>query len=159
MQITEQNKPYLIGMILISLIIIGAVYVLITMVGESINENLENVNEEIKSEIENELETESESELKTVQQCLSELGYKKFIFLHSPSCGYCRTMMPIVEELIVEGYDIEIVNAIEDSNFAKISNCITGIKGSVPQFICNKNGNAKVSSMSKEELIEIYNSC
>jgi len=67
--------------------------------------------------------------------------------------------MPIVEELIAEGYDIQIVNAQENSNFAKISNCITGMKGSVPQFICNKNGVATIGAMSKEKLIEVYNSC
>lgn len=160
MQITEQNKPYLIGMILISLLIVGAVFVLINMVGESVNSDLENINKEIKEEIENEMEEESELETEkiTTQQCLTELGFSKFIFLHSPSCGYCRAMMPIVESLVREGYDIQIVNAVEDSNFAKISNCMT-LKNSVPQFICNKNGKADVGSMSKEELIEVYNSC
>jgi len=161
MQITEQNKPYLIGIIIIILLIVGSVYMLVSVLGDSVNKNIENSE---KDKIENINETEENqfqeiNETKTVQQCLADLEFNKFIFLHSPSCGYCRTMMPIVEELIAQGYDIQIVNAQENSNFAKISNCITGMKGSVPQFICNKNGIPTIGAMSKEKLIEVYNSC
>lgn len=165
MQITEQNKPYLIGIVIIAILLVGSVYVLISMVGDSVNKNLEETEKEILADKnntlqnENETEFQEESEIKTVQQCLAELGFDKFIFLHSPSCGYCKSMMPVVEGLIAEGYDIQIVNAQENSNFAKISNCITGMKGSVPQFICNKNGIPTIGAMSKEKLIEVYNSC
>ena len=160
MQITEQNKPYLIGIVIIAILIVGSVYVLISMVGNTVNKEIEQSEKE-KIEI-NETEEDTYQEInetKTVQECLVDLEFNKFIFLHSPSCGFCRSMMPIVEELIAEGYDIQIVNAQENSNFAKISNCITGMKGSVPQFICNKNGVATIGAMSKEKLIEVYNSC
>jgi len=160
MQITEQNKPYLIGIVIIAILIVGSVYVLISMVGNTVNKEIEQSEKE-KIEI-NETEEDTYQEInetKTVQECLVDLEFNKFIFLHSPSCGFCRSMMPIVEELIAEGYNIQIVNAQENSNFAKISNCITGMKGSVPQFICNKNGVATIGAMSKEKLIEVYNSC
>lgn len=161
MQITEQNKPYLIGIVIIAILLIGSVYVLMTMVGDSINKNLEKTENEQKEIVNETIEEEFQelNETKTTQQCLADLNYTKFIFLHSPSCGFCRNMMPIVEELIAQGYDIQIVNAQENSNFAKISNCITDMKGSVPQFICNKNGISTIGAMSKEKLIEVYNSC
>ena len=159
MQITEQNKPYLLGIVIIAILIIGSVYVLISMVGDSVNKNIDDSEKEEIEINETEDEFQEINETKTVQQCLIDLEFNKFIFLHSPSCGFCRSMMPIVEELIAEGYDIQIVNAQENSNFAKISNCITDMKGSVPQFICNKNGVATIGAMSKEKLIEVYNSC
>ena len=153
MQITEQNKPYLIGIIIIALLIIGSVYLLITMIGQPVD----NIPEDNQlNETEQQLnETEVQ---KTAEECLAELGYTEFVFLHSPYCGYCKTMMPIVEGLIAEGYKIQIVNSQENSSFAKISNCIT-LKNSVPQFICNKNGVATVGAMSKEDLITVYNKC
>jgi thiol-disulfide isomerase/thioredoxin len=161
MQITEQNKPYLIGMVFIAILLIGTVYVFISTITDTINSDLNEIEENKKEIVEDKENNETEvvEEKTTVQECLADLGYNEFIFLHSPSCGHCRTMMPIVESLISEGYDIQIVNAIENSNFAKISNCISGMKGSVPQFICNKNGIPKIGSMTKEKLIEVYNSC
>lgn len=148
-------------MVFIAILLIGTVYVFISTITDTINSDLNEIEENKKEIVEDKENNETEvvEEKTTVQECLADLGYNEFIFLHSPSCGHCRTMMPIVEELIAQGYDIQIVNAIENSNFAKISNCISGMKGSVPQFICNKNGIPKIGSMTKEKLIEVYNSC
>lgn len=143
------------------MLLVGSVYMLVSVLGDTVNKNIEEAENEKKEIIGNETEDEFQelNETKTVQQCLVDVGFDKFIFLHSPNCGFCRNMMPIVEELIAEGYDIQIVNAQENSNFAKVSNCISGMKGSVPQFICNKNGIPTIGAMSKEKLIEVYNSC
>lgn len=156
MEITDEKKPYLIGMVIIVLLIIGSIYLLVSMIGTSFEvpetdfdqerylEESENRNEEVQE--------------KTVEECLADFGFDKLIYLHSPSCPACRRMTPVVQELVSEGYDIFIADAHQDSNYAKISNCIS-LQNSIPQVICNKNGIANVGGKSKEELIEIYGKC
>jgi thiol-disulfide isomerase/thioredoxin len=161
MKITNENKPYLIGMVIIAILLVGSLYVLISMMGESVNSNLDEVKSEIEKEKEMNLDDEKETEIKekTIQECLADFGFNELIYLHSPSCPACRTMTPTVQELVNEGYDIYIADAHQDSNYAKISNCIKDMKGSVPQLICNKNGVAITSTKNKEKIIEIYNEC
>jgi thiol-disulfide isomerase/thioredoxin len=165
MKITDENKPYLIGMVIIAILIAGSIFVLIGMVGETLAKDIDNMpNNNIDEEKENgnekpfEKEGEEEVELKTVEECLADLGYNKLIYLYTTTCPACRTMTPIVQELVNEGYDIYMADAHKDSNYAKITNCVS-IRNSVPQYICNVDGTSTVSIISKEKLIEMYNNC
>ncbi len=156
MNITNENFPYLIGMIIIVILIIGSTFILISMIGTNSNIPVSyNLNETDYEKENNEL---NESNLKSTEECLADLGYNKLIYLYTSTCPACRSMTPVVQELIDEGYDIYMADAYKDSNYAKITNCVS-IKNSVPQYICNNDGVATTSIVSKEKLIEIYNNC
>lgn len=161
MEITNQNKPYLFGMILLSFILIGAVFLFINLITDTVQSDLENNNAQIKEEIEKEINEENKEnveETQTFQKCLADAGFSGVIFLHSTSCGHCRNMLPTVQELVAEGYKIQITNANENSNYVKISNCMK-IQNSVPQLICVKDGKANVGAVNKDKIVEFYNSC
>jgi len=163
MKITDENKPYLVGMVIIAILIMGSVFVLIGMMGETLTRDINelpnnNIDEEREKEEKYLEEEKEEVELKTVEECLADLGYHKLIYLYTTTCPACRTMTPVVQELINEGYDIYMADANKDSNYAKISNCVS-LRNAVPQYVCNKDGKATASVVSKEKLIEIYNGC
>jgi thiol-disulfide isomerase/thioredoxin len=160
MKITNENKPYLIGMVIIVFLIIGSLFLLVSMIGSTFEVPESEFDQDINTEYSLEDKNESEKiEQETVEECLADFGYTEMIYLYSPSCPACKIMTPTVQELINEGYEIYIADAYQDSNYAKISNCVKDIKGSIPQVICNKNGNAIVGTKNKEKLIEIYNEC
>ncbi len=98
---------------------------------------------------------------KTVEQCLSDYGFDGYIFLYSTSCSHCLAMLPIVDELIAEGYHFEKVTSTTPGS-EKLNQCLSDISGYVPEFICN-TGNNEAShlggGLTKEQLIELYNTC
>lgn len=93
----------------------------------------------------------------TVQECLNNEGYEGYIFLYSPSCPHCNNMLPIVDELIAEGYKID--KTMDSSGLRK---CLSDLSGYVPDFICNtgnKEANHLGGGLTKEDLIELYTLC
>jgi thiol-disulfide isomerase/thioredoxin len=115
-------------------------------------------------------QTEPETEVKTdplegtnmtVQECLDNEGFDGYIFLYSTNCPHCQTMLPIVDELIAEGYNIEKVTSTTPGS-ENLDNCLSDISGYVPEFICN-TGNKEAShlggGLTKEDIINLYNAC
>jgi thiol-disulfide isomerase/thioredoxin len=125
--------------------------------------------EEYMKQMENQTETEVEPETidplegtnMSVQDCLNQIGFDGYIFLYSTSCPHCQTMLPIVDELIAEGYNFEKVTSATPGS-EKLSQCLSDLSGYVPEFICN-TGNKEAShlggGLTKEQLIDMYNSC
>jgi thiol-disulfide isomerase/thioredoxin len=93
----------------------------------------------------------------TVQECLDNEGFDGYIFLYSTNCPHCLTMIPIVDELISEGYKIH-----KTTDSSKLRSCLSDLSGYVPEFICN-TGNKEAShlggGLTKEGLIELYELC
>ena len=121
--------------------------------------------EEYMAQNNNQTETEPTNPLEgtnmSVQECLNQIGFDGYIFLYSTSCPHCQNMLPIVDELIAEGYNFEKVTSSTPGS-EKLSQCISDLSGYVPEFICN-TGNKEAShlggGLTKEELIEMYNAC
>lgn len=74
------------------------------------------------------------------------------IFFHSNSCGWCAKMKPGVEQLQNEGYSFYWVEVSDSEAMKVVEDCIQDYmtSGSVPQFICVKNGGIKVGAFTDE---------
>lgn len=117
--------------------------------------------EEYMNQMGNETETETTDPLEgtnmTVQDCLNQIGFDGYIFLYSTTCPHCQTMLPIVDELIAEGYNFD-----KTTDSTDLHKCLSDISGYVPEFICNtgnKEANHLGGGLTKEDLIELYNNC
>jgi thioredoxin 1 len=74
------------------------------------------------------------------------------VMVYSPSCGPCKTMMPVIQQVQAEGYRIRTVNARSEPTLAKQWKV-----RAVPTFIYFKDGQEKyrsVGGMSQKELRE-----
>ncbi len=119
--------------------------------------------EEYMNQMENQTETETETTdplegtNMTVQDCLDQYGFDGYIFLYSTSCPHCQNMLPIVDELIAEGYNFD-----KTTDSTDLRKCLSDLSGYVPEFICNtgnKEANHLGGGLTKEDLIELYNTC
>lgn len=91
----------------------------------------------------------------TVQECLENNGIDGYIFLYSTSCPHCVNMIPVIDELISEGYNIH-----KTTDSRSLSGCLKDMSGYVPEFICNVDGSVHLGGgLSKDELIELYTNC
>ena len=68
----------------------------------------------------------------------------KVIMFHSPRCGGCTTMMPLVKELQNAGFPLQSVNINEDSSMA----AEYGIRR-IPTFIYFLDGKEKYRAQSR----------
>lgn len=68
----------------------------------------------------------------------------KVIMFHSPRCGGCSSMMPLVKELQNAGYPLQLVNVNEDSSKA----AEYGIRR-IPAFIYFLDGKEKYRAASR----------
>ncbi len=82
------------------------------------------------------------------------------VFLYSNSCPYCKSIMPIIEELEKEGYKFYWAESSDSEAGEIVSNCFNDLlSGYVPQFICPATGEEKTGAMSKAELKGFADDC
>ncbi len=102
------------------------------------------------------------SENSDVVNCIADYGItgNTIIFIHSNSCPYCKTMMPIVQELEQEGYTFYWAESSDQEARDVVDNCLSDIMGGyVPQFICPATAQEHTGAMSKSDLKEFANGC
>ena len=112
--------------------------------------------EEITGEIIEEPEEESEPE------CFEDydITADTVIFYHASWCPHCQNMIPVVEELEEEGYNLHLAETSEKEGTDVVEECFSEIIiGAVPQFICAGTRDFELGAMSKEELKEFADNC
>ncbi len=153
-----KNAPLILGIAVVVVLLFAAVLLFMQRVTEAFtsvsnNENVFSGTGAVP------LENESAGQgtaTQSVKDCLLNNGFNTSVYLYSPTCPHCQRMMPIVDALISEGYNITKVAA--SSGFAPLASCVN-IRPVVPQFICNLNGQVLEGEVSEDKLREFYNNC
>jgi len=83
------------------------------------------------------------------------------IFYHSTGCGWCKKMMPLVENLQNESYSFYWADVSDAKSMDVIKSCFKKYmtRGGVPQFICAKNAEIHLGAMPEEDLKKFADEC
>jgi hypothetical protein len=95
-------------------------------------------------------------------ECLQAHGLdaKTPIFSYLPTCPHCRTMLPVIQELMRGGHGFELVDRTDPANSKMLYACLGGIVGnSVPQLICPNTGNERTGTLTMNEIVEFEQAC
>lgn len=148
----------IMGIIVVVILLLATVYYFMQVMSNSLAEARGSAGEEGSATGENLSEGMVGGGNISVKECLASKGYSTFLFLHSPSCPHCRNMQPTINGLVADGYNITSVDVTNSSAMAAITSCVR-LQSFVPQFLCNKNGQSEIGEMTRESVIELYNSC
>jgi len=80
-------------------------------------------------------------------------GEKLLLYFYSPSCGACKTMTPVVEEMMEKKDNIYKINLTKDFNIGKIF----GIMGTPATIVVNESKIDQyiLGARSKQFLLEL----
>jgi parvulin-like peptidyl-prolyl isomerase len=113
--------------------------------------------------IEEEQETTEEEAAETQELACAadyDITPDTVIFYHASWCGHCQKMMPIVEELVEEGYNFYYAETSSGEGTEAVTKCYSDVlQGGVPQFICAGTKEYHMGSTTKEKLKEFADNC
>ena len=80
-------------------------------------------------------------------------GHKLLLYFYTPSCGACKTMTPVVEEMMDKKDNVYKINLAKDNNIGKIF----GIMGTPATIVVNQSKIDQyiLGARSKQFLIEL----
>ncbi|MBW3015014.1 peptidylprolyl isomerase [Candidatus Woesearchaeota archaeon] len=96
--------------------------------------------------------------------CIGDYGLKDdtivYYYLDSDKCSQCQEMLPIVEELEAEGFELYYAEVSDKSSLDVIDACFSDIvEGKVPLFICAGSRETKLGKYSKSTLEQFMEKC
>jgi len=155
---SPDNKPLIIiGIVVLSILLIVVAYYFISALLNSFGRAQGQVGENVNTSEENFTDGTQAGNL-SVKECLALQGYNTFLFLYSPYCPHCERMLPVMDELIANGYKVVKVDVTDSAQVAKITGCAK-LQPFVPQYVCPYTGATEVGELPKEQVIELYNQC
>jgi FKBP-type peptidyl-prolyl cis-trans isomerase 2 len=93
------------------------------------------------------------------------IGPDTIVFAYADWCPHCQNMHPVVNSLKEKGYDFFLTEE-KDASFAVVDECLGGLGGGFPAFICAKTGekingdsNANGELMKEADLIALSEKC
>lgn len=90
-----------------------------------------------------------------IQEYIEQSGQPLLVDVYTTSCGPCRRMAPVVDELKAEGFNVTKLNAYDDDDF-----CGQHQIDAVPTFLVFKGGKVVkrlTGIQSKQALIDALN--
>ncbi|MBW3003197.1 peptidylprolyl isomerase [Candidatus Woesearchaeota archaeon] len=96
--------------------------------------------------------------------CFTDYGLTKdtvlFYYIDSSKCPECQQMIPIVENLESQGYNIYYADIADKPSLGVLDACFNDkVEGKAPLFICAGSGATKLGKYSESSLKKFLDSC